>query len=214
MYFSAAASFYSPVRLVAVVVGLPARVPRLVRKQSPNVDLQGLETRKGGKTFRWGGKYHANMNSRDTLLTELGVVGEHPAKVPGAYSDSKLVFLANSPPAVQMGFIDQLPQRKLTVADTMDLWINMAKDDLLKLLKRSRRRPGAELRRGRAADRQAQQHRHGRAILELGPRFVVIKRVNTAACWCTVTASARCPRTPPTRSLTPPAAAETPLPAA
>lgn len=175
MYFSAAASFYSPVRLVAVVGEDFPPAFRDSFKQFPNVDLQGLETRKGGKTFRWGGKYHANMNSRDTLFTELGVVGEHPAKVPGAYADSKLVFLANSPPAVQMGFIDQLPQRKLTVADTMDLWINVAKDDLLKLLKRVDglvlNYDEAELLTGKPNSVSA-----GRAILELGPRFVVIKK--------------------------------------
>jgi sugar/nucleoside kinase (ribokinase family) len=139
------------------------------------VDTQGLEIRAGSKTFAWGGKYHANMNSRDTLFTELGVLGEHPPKVPAAFADSDFVFLANSPPAVQMGFLDQLPRKKIAVADTMDLWINVAKADLLALLKRVDglvlNYDEAELLTGHANTITA-----GRAILDHGPRFVVIKK--------------------------------------
>jgi len=175
MYFSAAASFYAPVRIVAVVGDDFPPQFRESFKQFPGVDLTGLETRKGGKTFRWGCKYHSNMNSRDTLFTELGVVGEAPAKVPASYADSKFLFLANSPPAVQAGFIEQCPKRVLTVADTMDLWIQVAKDDLLALLKRVDglvlNYDEAELLTGKLNSVSA-----GRHILELGPRFVIIKK--------------------------------------
>ena len=174
-YFAAAASFYGPVRLVAVVGSdfPPEHMSTLMHFKG--VDTTGLEIRAGSKTFAWGGKYHANMNSRDTLVTELGVLGEHPPKVPAAFADSNIVFLANSPPAVQLGFLDQLPKRKIVIADTMDLWINVAKADLLALLKRVDglvlNYDEAELLTGKANTIAA-----GRAMLDLGPRFVVIKK--------------------------------------
>ncbi len=133
-YFAAAANFHGPVRVVAAVGGdFPAEC-RATLRRFKNVDASGIETRPGGKTFAWGGKYHANMNSRDTLFTELGVLAEAPPVVPAAFADSAFVFLANSHPAVQMGFLKQFPKRRLAVADTMDLWINTARADLEALL--------------------------------------------------------------------------------
>lgn len=175
MYFSAAASFYTPVRLVAAVGEDFPSAFRESFKQFPGVDLTGLETRKGSKTFRWGAKYHANMNSRDTLFTELGVVGEAPPTVPSAYADSKFLFLANSPPAVQAGFLEQVPNRSLTVVDTMDLWIDVAKEDLLALLKRV---DGLVLNYDEAEQltKKLNSVSAGRHILELGPRFVIVKK--------------------------------------
>ncbi len=174
-YFSAAASFYGPVRLVAAVGGDFPDKHMAMLKGFTGVDTRGLEVRPHSKTFAWGGKYHANMNSRDTLFTELGVLAEHPPKVPDAFADARTVFLANSAPAVQLGFMDQLPQRKLTVADTMDLWINIAKPDLVALLKRVDglvlNYDEAELLTGKANTITA-----GRHILDMGPRFVVIKK--------------------------------------
>jgi sugar/nucleoside kinase (ribokinase family) len=175
MYFSAAASFYGPVRLVAAVGEDFPPAFRQVFQAFPSVDTTGLETRKGSKTFRWGGKYHQNMNSRDTLFTELGVVGEHPPTVPAAYADSGFLFLANMPPGVQAGLLEQAPKRKLAVADTMDLWINVARPDLQVLLRKVDglvlNYDEAELFTGKPNSVTA-----GRAILEMGPRFVVIKK--------------------------------------
>lgn len=175
MYFSAAASFYGPVRLVAVVGDDFPTEFRESFLRFPGIDTQGLEIRKGGKTFRWGGKYLKDMNSRETLFTELGVVAEAPPKVPDTYRDSRFLFLANSHPAVQLGMIEQSPARKLTVADTMDLWINIAKDQLLVLLRKVDglvlNYDEAELLTGKPNSVTA-----GRAILEMGPRFVVVKK--------------------------------------
>lgn len=175
MYFSAAASFYGPVRLVAAVGDDFPDGFRAVFGQFPMIDTTGLETRKGSKTFRWGGKYHQNMNSRDTLFTELGVVGEHPPSLPPSYADSGFLFLANMPPAVQTGLLEQAPQRKLAVADTMDLWINIARPDLQVLLRKVDglvlNYDEAELLTGKPNTVTA-----GREILEMGPRFVVIKK--------------------------------------
>ncbi|MBX9736479.1 MAG: sugar kinase [Phycisphaerales bacterium] len=133
-YFSAAASFYTPVKLVAAVGGDFAPSYREVFKTFPNIDISGLESRPASKTFAWGGKYHENMDSRETLFTELGVLTEAPPPVPAAHTSSEYVFLANSHPGVQLSFLRQFPKRKLAVADTMDLWINIAKDDLKALL--------------------------------------------------------------------------------
>ncbi|MEK6702611.1 MAG: PfkB family carbohydrate kinase [Planctomycetota bacterium] len=175
MYFSAAASFFGAVRLVAVVGEDFPPAFKEVFAAFPTVDTRGLEIRKGGKTFRWGGKYLAGMNSRETLFTELGVVGEKPPVVPTVFSDSSCLFLANMPPAVQLGLLEQAPSRKLTVADTMDLWINVAKADLLVLLRRVDglvlNYDEAELLTGCGNTVTA-----GRHILEMGPRFVVIKK--------------------------------------
>lgn len=174
-YFAAAASFYGPVRLVACVGEDFPPAHRAVFAKFPGIDLAGLETRKGSRTFAWGGKYLENMNSRETLFTELGVLAEPPPPVPQAYRDSRFVFLANTHPGVQMGMLEQLPGAALRVADTMDLWINTAKDDLLALLKRVDglvlNYDEAELLTGKSNSVTA-----GRHILDLGPRFVVIKK--------------------------------------
>lgn len=174
-YFAAAASFYSPVRLVAAVGSdfPPEHMATLARFR--NVDTGGLEIRKGSKTFAWGGKYLGNMNTRETLFTELGVLAEAPPKVPVAFADSKVVFLANTHPGVQLGFIEQLPKRVLTVADTMDLWINIAKPELTALISKVDglvlNYDEAELLTGKANTVTA-----GKQILSMGPRFVVIKK--------------------------------------
>ncbi len=134
-YFSAAASFHGPVRLVAAVGGDFEPRHRQALSHFKNIDDRGLEVRTGSKTFRWGGKYSGDMNSRETLFTELGVLLEPPPAVPAAFADSELVFLANSHPGVQMNLLRQFPSRRLAVADTMDLWINTARADLIALMK-------------------------------------------------------------------------------
>lgn len=174
-YFAAAASFYTPVRLVAAVGSdfPPEHMSLLTSFRG--VDTTGLEIRKGSKTFAWGGKYLGNMDTRETLFTELGVLAEAPPKVPASFANSRFVFLANTHPGVQLGFIDQLPERVLTVADTMDLWISTAKNELMVLLRKVDglvlNYDEAELLTGKANTVTA-----GRHILEMGPKFVVIKK--------------------------------------
>lgn len=134
-YFSVSAAFFGKVRLVAAVGGdFPAPFASFLKKYKA-IDSRGLEVRPNSKTFAWGGKYRDDMNSRDTLFTELGVLAEHPPAVPAAFADSKFVFLANTHPAVQAQLLASFPKRKLAVADTMDLWINTARKDLEALLK-------------------------------------------------------------------------------
>lgn len=174
-YFAAAASFYGPVRIVAAAgEDLPSAF-RDTLARFKSIDLRGLEIRKGSRTFAWGGRYHANMNSRETLFTELGVLAERPPEVPEAYRDSETVFLANTHPAVQLQMLEALPSRRLTVADTMDLWINTARAELDVLLTRIDglvlNYDEAELLTGRANTVTAARH-----ILQMGPRFVVVKK--------------------------------------
>lgn len=174
-YFAAAASFFGPVRLVAVVGGdFPDEFRRTLAHFKP-IDAAGLEVRHGSRTFAWGGKYHNNMNVRETTFTELGVVAEQPPAVPAAFKDSKFVFLANSHPAVQLNLLSNFSGRTLAVADTMDLWINTARADLQVLLRKVDglvlNYDEAELLTGKANPVTAARH-----ILEMGPRFVVVKK--------------------------------------
>lgn len=174
-YFAAAASFYGPVRIVAAAGGDFPESFRATFNAFPSIDTAGLEIRPGSRTFAWGGKYLGNMDTRETLFTELGVLAEQPPRVPERFKDSAIVFLANSHPGVQLGFLDQLPARRLVVADTMDLWINTAKSDLLVLLRRVDglvlNYDEAERLTGRSNSVAAARH-----ILEMGPRFVVVKK--------------------------------------
>lgn len=174
-YFAAAASFYGPVRIVAAVgEDFPPAFDATLRSFK-GVDTQGLEVRKGSKTFAWGGKYLANMNSRETLFTELGVLAERPPEVPAAYRDSRFIFLANTHPAVQMQMLSALPDKRLAVADTMDLWINIARAELDLLLTKIDglvlNYDEAELLTGKTNTVAAARH-----ILKMGPRFVVVKK--------------------------------------
>lgn len=174
-YFAAAANAQGPVRLVgAVGEDWPSEHHALLQSFE-RVDLAGLEQRAGSRTFAWGGKYLENMNIRETTFTELGVVEEAPPEVPEAFRDSELVFLANSHPSVQSAFLDQLPARQLTVMDSMDLWIDIANEELHGLLPRI---DGLVIN-----DSEAEQltgisnaFTAGRKVLELGPAFVIIKK--------------------------------------
>jgi sugar/nucleoside kinase (ribokinase family) len=102
--------------------------------KNPRIDMSGLEIRKGSKTFRWHGKYHADVNNRDTIGVELNVLAERGPTIPEKFRDSKYVFLANTHPALQLELLGQVTAPSLVVADTMDLWISTERATLLKLL--------------------------------------------------------------------------------
>jgi len=174
VHFSYAASFFSPVRLVGVVGDdWPSEHTQLL--QSRRIDTSGLQVVSGGKTFRWSGKYHPNMNDRDTLDVQLNVFGEFRPQLPESYRDSRWVFLANGSPLTQMSVLEQTPSAQLVVADTMDLWIETQNADLLKLLQRV---DGLLLNDGEAIQLTGEQNliRAGRKICEMGPKFVVVKK--------------------------------------
>jgi cytidine kinase len=130
-----AASFFAPTRLVGIVGGdFPPSHVKLYA--SRGICLKGLERVKDGQTFHWHGEYEVNMNNRRTLNTVLGVIENWSPKLPGDYEKTPYVLLANISPSIQLAVLDQLSKPKFVIADTMDLWLNVALADLLKLLKR------------------------------------------------------------------------------
>ena len=175
-YFAAAAAFHhNPVRIVGAVGGDWPSDHAALLESIEGLCLEGLERRSDSKTFAWGGRYFDNMNQRETLFTELGVLEEAPPEVPESYADSRLIFLANSHPSVQMDLLNKFPDRQLAVADTMDLWINIAREELLALFKKI---DGLIIN-----DSEAEQLTEisnpitaARAIIDMGPSFVIVKK--------------------------------------
>ena len=174
VYFSYAAALFTPVRLVAVV---GEDFPDHCRDQlrSDRIDLAGLETRAGSKTFRWTGKYSPDMNERETLDVQLNVLAEPGPKVPAAFADSDVVFLANSHPAAQRALLEQVPRRRLSVCDTMDLWIETEPEELRRTLAAV---DGVIINDGEARQLTGQGNlvTAGKSLLAMGPRFAVIKK--------------------------------------
>lgn len=135
VYFSMAASFLASVRFVGVVgADCPFDLNEVFRGR--DVNLLGLEVRAKSKTFRWSGTYLDNMDDRVTDSCELNVLAEAPPQMPGTFRNSRFVFLANTAPALQIKLLEQLDRPLFTAADTMDLWINENRNDLLTLLKK------------------------------------------------------------------------------
>ena len=133
-YFTTAASLYSQVNLVAIVGSDFPREHLDFWRRRP-VNLMGLQI-KEGRTFRWAARYHMDMNSRDTLDTQLGVYeGFHPL-IPEEYRSSKLLFLANIQPELQMEVLEQVQNVRLSVLDTMELWIMTARSQLTEVIRR------------------------------------------------------------------------------
>src|SRR5947209_7009729 len=134
-FFAYAASFFTTPRLVGVVGDdFPDEHRRLFADR--RIDTAGLVTQAKGKTFRWKGRYHQDMNTRDTLEVHLNVFGEFNPELPESFRDSEYVFLANGVPQLQSRVLDQVKKPKLVFADTMDLWIDTQREHLLKLLPR------------------------------------------------------------------------------
>jgi sugar/nucleoside kinase (ribokinase family) len=135
VYFSMAASFFTPVRFLgAIGADCPFDLKKIFKGKK--VDLNGLELRHTSKTFRWAGSYQGAMNEAITDFVELNVLAEEPPQMPEEYKDSKFVFLANTAPNLQIQLLDQLHKPKFVAADTMNLWINNNLADLKQLLKK------------------------------------------------------------------------------
>jgi len=135
VYFSMAASLFSPVRLLGVI-GSDCLFDLAEVFAGRDVDLTGLEIRRGSKTFRWAGTYHEDINERTTDKLELNVLSEEPPTVPDSYKGSEFVFLANTAPALQLQLLEQIDKPSFVAADTMDCWISGHLDDLKRLLKK------------------------------------------------------------------------------
>jgi len=174
IYFSLAAALFTNVRLVGVVgEDFDERLLEPLRRKG--VDVSGVEVRKGSRTFRWHGRYHEDINERDTVSVELNVLAERGATIPERFADSTHVFLANTHPALQAQTAARFHDARLIVLDTMDLWINTERGALRGALSKTH---GVVLNDGEARLLSGKPNlvTAGRAILELGPRFVVIKK--------------------------------------
>ncbi len=173
-FFSAAAAHQVPVDLVGVV-GDDFPMQEIDPLHALGVGLDGLKIVPGGKTFRWGGKYHEDMIGRDTLFTELGVFESFKPWIPEKSRGHQVLFLANIQPQLQLDVLDQMTGPELVVLDTMNLWIDIALDDLKKVIARCHVLI--------VNDEEARQitglrslPRAARALKAMGPHTVVIKK--------------------------------------
>ncbi len=170
-----ASNFVDKINLVSVVGGdFPKDTLELFQKKG--IDLKGLDIKENEKSFFWAGKYHKDLNSRDTLITELNVLGDFNPVVPEEYQDCEFLMLGNLTPDVQRSVIQQLKQRpKLVVMDTMNFWMDVAWNSLLETLKlvdvltindEEARQLSGEFSLYKAALK----------IQTMGPKFVIIKK--------------------------------------
>jgi sugar/nucleoside kinase (ribokinase family) len=174
IYFTAAASFFGPIRLVgAVGDDFPDSFVDVFN--GFGVDTEGLERREGSKTFRWHGRYHEDVNQRDTVSVELNVLTEALPPIPKSYEDSGYIFLAVTHPDNQLKLLNAFPKRKLVVADTIDLYINTTRDELMEVFKRI---DGLIINDSEALMLTGEPNAVVAAekLMEMGPKFVVVKK--------------------------------------
>jgi len=171
----AAGNFTTPIQQISIVgYDFPQEEMNELKKRG--VSLDGVEIVKDKKSFFWSGKYHMDMNSRDTLVTDLNVLEDFNPIVPDSYQGAEFLMLGNLMPKLQMSVIDQLKVRpKLIVMDTMNFWMDIAMDDLKAVLKKidvllvndaEARQLSGELSLVKAA----------REIMKMGPKFLIIKK--------------------------------------
>lgn len=175
-YIGLSASFFNLQSAIVSVVGDDFPQAHLDLLTSKNIDISGIEIVKGGKTFFWSGLYHNDLNSRDTLVTELNVLTDFQPKVPQNFQDADVVMLGNLHPLVQSSVLDQMEKKpKLVVLDTMNFWMDCALPELLDVIKRvdvitindeEARQLSGEYSLVKAAAK----------IQEMGPKYVVIKK--------------------------------------
>lgn len=140
------------------------------------VALDGVQMKKGEKSFYWSGRYHMDMNTRDSLATELNVLADFQPVIPESYQGSEFLILGNLTPQVQMSVIDQMKVRpKLIVMDTMNFWMEVALDDLLKVLKKV---DVLMVNDGEARQLSGEYSlvKAARKIMSMGPRYLIIKK--------------------------------------
>ena len=174
-YFSLAASAFTPVRMVGAVGEDFPLEKATAGWGKRGIDTAGIEVVKGGKTFRWSGRYQGDMNSAETLKTELNVLGTFQPKIPKSFRDSAFLFLANTHPATQMSVLKQVDRPKFVLADTMNLWIEHERPALLALLKEV---DGLLLNDEEARMLAGTRNliAAGKRILALGPKVAVVKK--------------------------------------
>ena len=175
-YASLAASYFCDSVKIVGVVGDDFPQSEIDNFNQHHIDTEGLQVKIGEKSFFWSGKYHNDMNSRDTLVTELNVLGTFDPIIPDSYQDSEFLLLGNLSPQVQQTVIQRLRTRpRLIVLDTMNFWMDVALEELLETIKKVDVLTinDAEARQlsGEYSLAKAAQH-----ILELGPKYLIIKK--------------------------------------
>lgn len=175
VYISLAASYFCPVVNLVGVVGedFPKKYIELLREH--HVDLEGLQIVPNGKTFRWSGKYDYDMNSRETLLTELNVFKDFNPVIPENYRDSKFIILGNIDPELQMNVLKQLHNPKFIVCDTMNYWIERKNEALHELLKMVDMLVVNDS-EARLLAKHPNLIQAAKIILKMGPKKLVIKK--------------------------------------
>src|SRR5579859_1049439 len=171
----AASNFVKPINQVSIV-GYDFAPEELDQLQKRGVNLEGVEIKKDKKSFFWSGRYHMDMNTRDTLVTDLNAFMDFNPVIPESYQGSEFLMLGNITPGLQISVVQQMKRRpKLIAMDTMNFWMDNALDDLKKLLKlvdvlmvndSEARQLSGEFSLVKAA----------RAIMKMGPRFLIIKK--------------------------------------
>jgi sugar/nucleoside kinase (ribokinase family) len=170
-----ASNFATPVKQISVV-GYDFPEAELKALEKRGVILEGVQIKTDQKSFFWSGKYHMDMNTRDTIDTQLNVLENFQPVVPDSYQDCEFLMLGNLVPAVQMSIIDQLKTRpKLIVMDTMNFWMEIALDDLKKLLTR------VDVLLVNDSEARELSHEYSlvkaaRKILTMGPKYLIIKK--------------------------------------
>ena len=180
-YISLATSYFSTNTKLVAVVGEDFPSDFISTLNNKGITTEGLQIKKGEKSFFWSGKYHTDMNTRDTLVTELNVLGTFDPVLPDSYQDCEFLMLGNLSPSVQLTVLDRLHKRpKLVVLDTMNFWMEVAMDDLKKVLKRidvltindeEARQLSGEYSLVKAALK----------IREMGPEYLIIKKGENGA---------------------------------
>lgn len=171
----AASNFLEDIRLVSII-GEDYPDEYLAHFRKRNINIEGINKVEGGKTFFWKGKYHNDMNSRDTLDTQLNVLADFNPELPDQYKESDFLMLGNLTPAVQMSVLNQMTKRpKLVILDTMNFWMDVALDELKEVLKKidvltindeEARQLSGEYSLVKAAKK----------IAEMGPKYLIIKK--------------------------------------
>lgn len=175
-YISLAASYFTNDLKLVSVIGGDFPQEELDYLESVGVDLEGLQIKKDEKSFFWAGRYHDNMNARDTLDTQLNVLADFDPIIPESYRNEDYVMLGNLTPAVQMKVIDQMENRpKLIALDTMNFWMDIAWDELMAVV--------AKIDVLIINDEEARQMskeyslvKAAKKIMEIGPKFLIIKK--------------------------------------
>lgn len=175
-YIALSSSYFSNDQKIVSVVGEDFPEETLQNLESRGIDIEGIQIKKGEKTFFWSGKYHNDMNSRDTLVTELNVLGNFDPIIPESYQGVEFLMLGNLAPSVQRQVIERLNERpKLIAMDTMNFWMDIAWNDLMQTIKM------VDVliindEEARQLSKEYSLRKAAKLIMAMGPKYLIIKK--------------------------------------